>query len=40
MKKLLAWCLSDGQKLSEQLHYVALPEPVAQRVSQAASRIQ
>ena len=40
MKKLLAWCLTDGQKLSEELHYVPLPEPVAQQVSQAVNTIQ
>jgi phosphate transport system substrate-binding protein len=40
VKKLLAWCLTDGQKLSKELHYVPLPEPVAQRVSVAANSIQ
>ena len=40
LKKLLAWCLGDGQKLSEELHYVPLPEPVAQQVSQAVNTIQ
>jgi phosphate transport system substrate-binding protein len=40
MKKLLDWCLTDGQKLSESLHYVALPEAVAQQVDKAAQTIQ
>jgi phosphate transport system substrate-binding protein len=40
LKKLLAWCLSDGQKLSESLHYVALPDDVAAQVSKAAATIQ
>lgn len=40
MKKLLAWCLTDGQKLSEELHYVPLPEVVAQQVVQAVNTIQ
>lgn len=40
MKKLLAWCLTNGQKLSEELHYVPLPEPVSQQVLQAANTIQ
>jgi phosphate transport system substrate-binding protein len=40
VKKLLAWCLTDGQKLSEELHYVPLPEAVAQQVSQAVNTIQ
>jgi phosphate transport system substrate-binding protein len=40
LKKLLSWCLTDGQKLSEELHYVALPEPVAQQVGKAVATIQ
>ncbi len=40
LKTLLNWCLTDGQKLSESLHYVPLPEPVAQRVTQAVASIQ
>ena len=40
IKKLLDWCLTDGQKLSESLHYVALPEAVAQQVDKVAQTIQ
>jgi len=40
MKKLLAWCLTDGQKLSEELHYVSLPEAVARQVLTAVNTIQ
>jgi phosphate transport system substrate-binding protein len=40
VKQLLKWCLSDGQKLSESLHYVVLPEPVAERVTKAVDAIQ
>jgi phosphate transport system substrate-binding protein len=40
VKKLLKWCLSDGQKLSESLQYVALPEAIAESVSKAADQVQ
>jgi phosphate transport system substrate-binding protein len=40
IKQLLKWCLSDGQKLSESLQYVALPEAVAERVNKAADQVQ
>jgi phosphate transport system substrate-binding protein len=40
LKKLLEWCLTDGQKLSESLNYVPLPEPVAARVLTALTGIQ
>jgi len=40
IKTLLKWCLSDGQKLSEGLHYIPLPETVAGRVTQAADTIE
>ncbi len=40
LKKMLTWCLTEGQKLSEELHYVPLPEPVAQQVLQAVNTIQ
>jgi phosphate transport system substrate-binding protein len=40
VKKLLTWSLTKGQKLSEELHYVPLPEPVAQQVLQAVNTIQ
>jgi phosphate transport system substrate-binding protein len=40
LKKVLTWTLSEGQKLSEGLHYVALPAAVASRVQQAVDTIQ
>jgi phosphate transport system substrate-binding protein len=40
VKKLLKWCLSDGQKLSESLHYVALPEAISERVSKVVDQVQ
>ena len=40
VKQLLKWCLSDGQKLSESLQYVALPEAIATRVTAAVDQIQ
>lgn len=40
LKQLLAWSLSDGQKLSEGLHYIPLPENVTGRVGKAAETIQ
>lgn len=40
IKQLLKWCLSEGQKTSESLQYVALPEAVATRVSKAVDEIQ
>jgi len=40
VKKLLKWCLTDGQKLSEGLHYVALPESVSTKVLAAVDTIE
>jgi phosphate transport system substrate-binding protein len=40
VKQLLKWCLTDGQKLSESLQYVALPEAIATRVTAAVDQIQ
>lgn len=40
VKQLLKWCLTDGQKLSESLQYVALPEAVSTRVLKAVDEIQ
>ena len=40
VKELLKWCLTEGQKTSESLQYVALPEAVATRVSKAVDEIQ
>ncbi|HEY8945928.1 MAG TPA: phosphate ABC transporter substrate-binding protein PstS [Polyangiaceae bacterium] len=40
VKKLLNWCLTDGQKLSESLHYVPLPGDIATKVAKAAETIQ
>ncbi len=40
IKQLLKWCLSDGQKLSESLNYVALPDAVSERVTKAVEQIQ
>jgi phosphate transport system substrate-binding protein len=40
LKKLVKWCLSDGQALSPSLHYIALPRPVAEKVAKAADSIE
>jgi phosphate transport system substrate-binding protein len=40
VKKLLKWCLTDGQKLSESLNYVALPDAVAESVGKAVDQVQ
>jgi phosphate transport system substrate-binding protein len=40
MKKLLSWCLSDGQKLAENLHYIALPSDVTSKVVKALDTIE
>jgi phosphate transport system substrate-binding protein len=39
LKKVLSWCLTDGQKLSKALHYVPLPDTVARRVETALASI-
>lgn len=40
VKKLLSWCLTDGQKLSESLHYVRLPDVIAGKVAKVAETIE
>ena len=40
LKTLLKWCLSDGQKLSEELHFLALPDSVTARVTKAVDGIE
>jgi phosphate transport system substrate-binding protein len=40
LKSVLKWCLSDGQKLSESLFYVPLPETVANNVLKAVDTIE
>lgn len=40
VKSLIKWCLTDGQKLSESLHYIPLPSEVASSVSKAVDTIQ
>jgi len=40
LKRVLKWSLSDGQKLSESLFYVPLPEAVAAQVLKAVDTIQ
>jgi len=40
LKKLLKWCLSDGQALAPSLHYLALPAAVATQVSKASETIE
>lgn len=40
VKKLLKWTLTEGQKLSEELHYIRLPEPVTSKVLAAVDTIQ
>jgi phosphate transport system substrate-binding protein len=39
IRKLLRWCLTDGQKLSETLQYAALPASVVERVASAVERV-
>lgn len=39
VKKLLDYCLTEGQKLSAELHYVPLPAAVASKVRKAAAGI-
>ncbi|HEX3849468.1 MAG TPA: phosphate ABC transporter substrate-binding protein PstS [Polyangiaceae bacterium] len=40
LKKVLKWCLTDGQKLSESLFYVPLPDKVSAEVLKAVDTIQ
>ncbi|MFZ5891122.1 MAG: phosphate ABC transporter substrate-binding protein PstS [Myxococcota bacterium] len=40
VKTLLKWCLSEGQTLSESLHYIPLPQPVASKVTLAVDTIE
>ena len=40
LKKLLAWCLADGQPMAETLHYIALPEKVVGQVKKAVESIE
>src|SRR5450432_453013 len=40
LKSVLKWCLTDGQKLSESLFYVALPDAVSAQVLKAVDTIQ
>jgi phosphate transport system substrate-binding protein len=40
LKQLIAYCLTEGQKISSKMGYIPLPENVVQAVSQAAQNIQ
>lgn len=40
VKTLLKWCLTEGQKLSESLFYVVVPEVIAARVEKVTEQIQ
>ena len=40
LKSMLKWCLADGQKLSTELHFLALPETVTSRVIKAVDGIE
>jgi phosphate transport system substrate-binding protein len=40
LKDVLSWCLGDGQKMSEKLGYVPLPDAVATKVKAALDNIQ
>ena len=40
IKKLMKWCLSDGQLLADSLHYIPLPGEVAAKVSTAVDTIE
>jgi len=39
LKKVLAWSLTEGQKLSPSLHYIPLPDKVATKVQEAVAQI-
>ena len=39
LKKVLAWSLTEGQKLSASLNYIPLPEKVVGQVEQALNQI-
>jgi len=40
IKALLKWCLTDGQALSKELHYLPLPASVIEKVQKAAETIE
>ena len=40
LKKLIDYCLKEGQKISDKMGYIPLPENVVQAVSKAAQNIQ
>ncbi len=40
IKKLLGWCLSEGQPLAEKLDYIALPEKARAKVQAAVATIE
>ncbi|HJY81841.1 MAG TPA: phosphate ABC transporter substrate-binding protein PstS [Candidatus Binatia bacterium] len=40
LREVVQYCLTDGQKMSEKLGYIALPEHVVQAASKAAENIQ
>jgi len=40
LREVVKYCVTDGQKMSEKLGYIALPENVVQAVSKAAENIQ
>lgn len=39
LKKVLTWCLEDGQKLAKELHYIPLPTKVTSVVKKALDKI-
>jgi phosphate transport system substrate-binding protein len=39
LKSVLKWAIADGQKFSEELGYVPLPESVAKKVEEAIAKI-
>ncbi len=39
LKQVLKWCLNDGQKLANELHYIPLPRNVVEVVSRAVDGI-
>jgi phosphate transport system substrate-binding protein len=40
LRQVVQYCLTEGQKMSEKLGYIPLPENVVQVVSKAAENIQ
>ena len=40
MREVVTWCLTEGQKVSDEMGYIPLPSPVVEVVATAANNIQ